>query len=249
MRYLHNGCTRETTGSARAYPHLVTKVEIRHAGGVDGAAAAEGAVVVIDVFRAFSVSAYALAGGAPMCRLVREVGQARDLADRLPGAVISAEVDGLPVDGIEISNSPAQITQADLAGRVLVQRSSAGTQAMAAAKCADQRFAASLVVAAATARALAASGTSLVTLVASRPDHPEDVACARLLEAYLRGAAPPRDLLAELVASDRYRYLATGAHPGSPADDYTLALATDRFDFAMPVSEDELGIAVTARYR
>jgi hypothetical protein len=52
---------------------------------------------------------------------------------------------------------------------------------MAAAMRADQRFAASLVVAAATARAVAASGTGLVTLVASRPDHPEDIACARLL--------------------------------------------------------------------
>jgi 2-phosphosulfolactate phosphatase len=221
-------------------------VEIRHAGGVEGAAAAEGAVVIIDVFRAFSVSAYALAGGARACRLVREVWQARDLAARLPGAVISAEVDGLPVDGIEISNSPTQITQADLAGQVLVQRSSAGTQAMAAAVCARWRFAASLVVAAATARAVAACGTSLVTLVASRPDHPEDVACARLLEAYLRGTAPPHDLLAELLASERYRRLAAGVQPGSPAADYTLALATDHFDFAMPAHEDELGIAVTA---
>lgn len=222
-------------------------MEIRHAGGVDGAATAQGAVVVIDVFRAFSVSAYALAGGAAACRLVREVEQARDLADKLPGAVISAEVDGLPVDGIEISNSPTQISRADLAGRVLVQRSSAGTQAMVAAVRADQRFAASLVVAAATARAVAASGTSLVTLVASRPDHLEDVACARLLEAYLRGATPPHDLLAELLASERYRGLAAGALRGSPGTDYALALATDRFDFAMPVGEDEFGISLTAR--
>lgn len=222
-------------------------MEIRHAGGVDGATTAEGAVVVIDVFRAFSVSAYALAGGAAACRLVREVEQARALADKLPGAIISAEVDGLPVDGIEISNSPTQISQADLAGRVLVQRSSAGTQAMVAAVRADQRFAASLVVAAATARAVAASGTSLVTLVASRPDHLEDVACARLLEAYLRVATPPHDLLAELLASERYRGLAAGALRGSPGTDYALALATDRFDFAMPVGEDEFGISLTAR--
>jgi 2-phosphosulfolactate phosphatase len=212
-------------------------MEIRHAGGVEGAATAEGAVVVIDVFRAFSVSAYALAGGACACRLVREVEQARDLADKLPGAVISAEVDGLPVDGIEISNSPTQITQADLSGRMLVQRSSAGTQAMGAAVCADRRFAASLVVAAATARALAACGTGLVTLVASRPDHLEDVACARLLEAYLRGAAPPHDLLAELVASQRYRRLASGAHPGSPATDYALALATQVSQFGLSVGD------------
>ncbi|MGH7912212.1 MAG: 2-phosphosulfolactate phosphatase, partial [Candidatus Dormibacteraceae bacterium] len=82
------------------------------------------------MFRAFSVSAYALAGGALCCRLVREVTELRELAAKLPGSVTSAEVDGYPVEGIPISTSPTQIREADLRCRVLVQRTSAGTQAM-----------------------------------------------------------------------------------------------------------------------
>lgn len=204
-------------------------------------------MVVIDVFRAFSVSAYALAAGATCCRLVREVEEAQALADRIPGSVMSAEVDGFPVAGIPISNSPTQITQVDLRGRVLVQRTSAGTQAMAAAIRAERRYAGSLVVASATAREIRESGCDLVTLVASRPDHDEDVACARLLEALLLGEPGPDDLFDALYASPRYLEVSSGVRDGFPSTDCSLALMTDRFDFTMPVDTDELGLRVTAR--
>ncbi|MBO0705994.1 MAG: 2-phosphosulfolactate phosphatase, partial [Candidatus Dormibacteraeota bacterium] len=131
---------------------------------------------------------------------------------------------------------------------VLVQRSSAGTQAMSAAVQADRRYAGSLVVAGATARAVLEDAPELVTLVASRPDHDEDVACARLLEGLLRRGRVEdvEELLKPLRASDRYRYLAAGRTPGFPPTDLELALAADRFDFAMPVHEDELGLRVRA---
>lgn len=222
-------------------------LRVLHAGGVAGAATAEGAVVVIDVFRAFSVSAYALAAGAVCCRLVREVEEAKALAGRIPGSVMSAEVDGLPVDGIPISNSPTQITRIDLRGRVLVQRTSAGTQAMVAATRAERRYAGSLVVASATVREIREAGCELVTLVASRPDHDEDVACARLLEALLLGQPAPAGLFEALYASPRYQEVSSGVRAGFPSTDCSLALMTDRFDFAMPVDTDELGIRVTAR--
>jgi 2-phosphosulfolactate phosphatase len=222
-------------------------LKVLHAGGVAGAATAEGAVVVIDVFRAFTVSAYALAAGAACCRLVREVSEAKALAALIPGSVMSAEVDGLPVAGIAISNSPTQITGTDLNGRVLVQRTSAGTQAMAAATRAERRYAGSLVVAGATAREIRQSGCELVTLVASRPDHDEDVACARLLEALLRGERAPSGLFDALYASPRYQEVSSGVRAGFPSTDCALALMTDRFEFAMPVDSDDLGIRVTAR--
>jgi 2-phosphosulfolactate phosphatase len=223
-------------------------MRVAHAGGPEGARAARGTVVVIDVLRAFTVSAYALAGGATECRLVGEVAEAQALAARLPGAVVSAEVEGLPVAGIAISNSPTLISEADLRGRVLVQRSSSGTQCMlAASEGADRLYAGSLVVAAATARAILASDPELVTLVASGADrgHPEDRACAEYLEALLRGGrADIEDLLEPLRRSDRYRAFLAARWPGFPPSDLELALAPDRFGFAMPVSRDELGLRV-----
>src|ERR1700687_4958697 len=91
------------------------RVEVIHATGIDGARHARGLVVVIDVLRAFTGSAPAIA-----------------LAKRIPGALICAEEDGLPIPGIPISNSPTQIKQTDMNNRILVQRSSAGTQVAAA---------------------------------------------------------------------------------------------------------------------
>jgi 2-phosphosulfolactate phosphatase len=226
-------------------PGEIKDLKIVQAGGVEGARRAGGTVVVIDVLRAFTVSAYALAGGASACRLVREVDEARALAASLDGALVSAEIDGLPVEGIPISNSPTQIEEADLRGRVLVQRSSAGTQAAAAASGADRLLAASLVVAGATARAILVERPERVTIVASRPDHEEDTACAAYVEAMLRGRRPPLDdLLAPLKRGARYQRLASGTWPGFPVTDLSLALVADRFDFAMPVERDELGLVV-----
>ena len=102
-------------------------MEIAHAVGVDGARSARGIVVVIDVLRSFTVSAYALAGGARECVLVTTVDEARRLADEMPDAIVCAEQDALPIPGIAISNSPTQIKQADLSGKTLIQRSTAGT--------------------------------------------------------------------------------------------------------------------------
>jgi 2-phosphosulfolactate phosphatase len=224
-------------------------MRVVHAGGLEGARSAGGTVVVIDVLRAFTVSAYALAGGAAECRLVAGVEEARGLAARLPGAIVSAEVEGLPVPGIAISNSPTMIRDLDLRGRVLVQRSSSGTQCVVAAGRAERLYAAGLVVARATATAIREAAPEVVTLVASGADrgHSEDRACADYLEAMLYGRrCDLEQLLRPLRKSPRHAELMAGGWPGFPASDLELALAADRFDFAMPVSRDELGVRLTA---
>jgi 2-phosphosulfolactate phosphatase len=221
-------------------------LNIVHAVGVDGARSALGIVVVIDVLRAFSVSAYALAGGARECLLVRTVDEARALAADTPGAIISAEVDTLPVAGIAISNSPTQMVEADVSGRTIVQRTSAGTQAIRAVARADAMYAASLVVARATAQACLLRKPRTVTLVASG-EFPEDHACARYIESILRGEDEDvAHLLAALISSERYERLARGDWPGFPNTDLDLALATDRFDFAMPAISEERWVRLTA---
>jgi len=212
-------------------------VNIIHATGVEGARRARGTVVVIDVLRSFTVSAYALAGGARECLLVRSVAEARALADRTEGAVICAEEDALPVEGIPLSNSPTMVRELDLRGRVLIQRSTAGTQ-VAAAASSDDIFAASLVVARATVQACLSRKPGTLTLVASA-DHPEDHACARYMEALISGESQDLEaLLAPLRRSERYRRAISGTWPGFPPSDLELALRADAFDFAMPVARE-----------
>jgi 2-phosphosulfolactate phosphatase len=224
-------------------------VRIVHREGVEGARGAAGTVVVIDVLRAFTVSAYALAGGAVECRLVADIEEARALGGCIDGAVISAEVEGLPVEGIAISNSPTMVRDSDLRGRTLIQRTSSGTQGVVAAAGAERLLACSLTVASATARAILAGRPELVAVVATGGDrgHLEDAACAGYLAAVLRGERPELEaLLAPLYRTDRYRELSSGRWPGFPASDVDLALAADRFDFAMPVERDALGLRLRA---
>ena len=225
-------------------------MRIVHADGVAGARGARGTVVVIDVIRAFSVSAYALAAGATECRLVGDLDEARALAARMDGALLSAEVEGMPIEDIPLSNSPTQVLEAGVRDRPLVQRTSSGTQGMVAATGAERLYAGSLVVAAATVQAIRAAEPELVTLVATGEDrrHPEDRACARYLEGLLLGCRPDLDrLLGPLYATERYRELIEDRWPGFPVSDVELCLAVDRFDFAMPVTRDELGLRLTAQ--
>jgi 2-phosphosulfolactate phosphatase len=216
-------------------PHDL-RVEIIHATGIDGARQARGIAVVIDVLRSFTVSAYALGGGARECRLVTTAQEALALAASIPGAVISAEENSLPIPGIAISNSPTQIKEADLTGRVLVQRSSAGTQVAAAVAPGIDIFAASLVVAQATVQACLLRRPTHLTLIASA-DHPEDHACAQYMDAIIRGQKPDVErLMQPLRESERYARLMSGVWPGFPATDLDLALVPDLFNFAMPVT-------------
>ena len=222
-------------------------MNIVHATGIAGAQQARGIVVVIDVLRSFTVSAYALAGGARECRLVKTIAEARALAEQTAGAVICAEEDAVPVEGIPISNSPTQIRQLDLKDRVLIQRSTAGTQ-VASAVQGDDIFAASLVVARATVQACLLRNPDVLTLVASA-DHPEDHACALYMEALATGESANLDQLLEpLRRTDRYQRVRSGDWPGFPPSDLDLSLRADVFDFAMPVTRAGGYLRVTAGY-
>jgi 2-phosphosulfolactate phosphatase len=220
-------------------------LNIVHVTGIEAARLARGTVVVIDVLRSFTVSAYALAGGARECRLVTTIAEAFALAATIPEAVICAEENALPVAGIAISNSPTKIREVDLKGRTLIQRSSAGTQATAAVQS-ESIFAASLVVAAATVQACLLAKPDTLTLVASA-DFPEDHACARYMEGLIRGNTPDlEELLEPLRDSERYRKVRSGGWPGFPLSDLELALDANRFNFSMPVARMDGYMRLTA---
>lgn len=222
------------------------RVRIVQVTGVEGARNATGVVVVIDVLRSFTVSAYALAGGARECILLPTVDEARSLARQIPGAIISAEENALPIPGIEISNSPTQVNAADLENRTLVQRSTAGTPVLGAVRSDEGIFAGSLVVAGATVQACLLRRPATVTLVASA-DHPEDHACAKYMAAALNGDPIEVDpLLEPLRSTDRYRKVMAGLWPGFPPSDIELSLAVDRFDFAMPATTHDGHIRLIA---
>src|SRR5262245_58456035 len=88
------------------------------------AVAVDGAVVAIDVLRAFTTAAYAFASGARRIVLVGSVAEALQYKSEHPGVLALGEDGGHWPEGFDFSNSPAAIARADLRDRVLVQSTS-----------------------------------------------------------------------------------------------------------------------------
>jgi 2-phosphosulfolactate phosphatase len=218
-------------------------IEIRRA-TLDTCHEATGAVVVVDVLRAFTTAAYAFDRGAVEICLVSTVAEAFELRDRLPGCLLLGEVNGRPIEGFDLSNSPAATADLDLEGRRLIQRTTAGTQGVVRSTRADPLFVASLSVASATASAVARSAKGTVTFVETGVGHTgggdEDVACADYIAGLLLGAPPSATEVAERVAGSGHASLFSHPEfPEFPAADLQCALEIDRFPFSMQVSRED----------
>lgn len=100
---------------------------------ISGAERAVGVAVIIDVFRAFTTAAVALANGATRIVMVRDVEEALRLPAAGVGELCMGEVGGKAPAGFDLGNSPFEVSKADLKGRTIVQRTSAGTQGIVAA--------------------------------------------------------------------------------------------------------------------
>jgi 2-phosphosulfolactate phosphatase len=226
-------------------------LEVRIDSLLAGAARAIGTVVIIDVFRAFTTAAVLLARGAAKIVMVSSVAEALALRSSGTGQLVAGEVGGHAPPEFDLSNSPFEACEASVDGFTIIQRTSAGTQGIVAAREAEWLYAGAFVTATATAQAMARRRPEQVTLVAmgdngvTRTD--EDELCAMHLRNLLEGrpgnAPAVRDLvLASARAADLRDPTKSHFHPG----DLDIALAIDRYDFAVRVTK-EAGLLVARR--
>lgn len=208
-----------------------------------------GAVVVVDVLRAFTTAAYALARGARHIYLVGGVDEALALKASMPGALAMGEEHGRRPAGFDFANSPTELAVADVRDRVLVQRTSAGTQGVVAARSATRLWCAGLVTASATASAVVAAGLGPPTYVitgwtgAAPGSGGDDLATAELIERARCGEPLEANTTARLVATseEAARTLAIGPGHVHP-EDIARAVAVDAFEFAMEVTREPRGL-------
>lgn len=226
-------------------------IRVRRASLIEGARSATGVTVIVDVYRAFTTAAFCIAAGAREIVLVREADDAFALRRLQPDVFLTGEIGGRPIPGFDAGNSPSVIEKLDLAGRRVVQRTSAGTQGVlaAAAAGAEHILLGSLVIATATARFVRSLGRHDVTIVAMGDGvrlepGPEDEACSDFLEDVLFSRQPRRP--SSLIL--RPGWAEQGLPEWFPRRDAELACEIDRFDFALPVHrEDGLLIAWPVR--
>lgn len=209
-------------------------------------------VVVIDVLRSFTSAAVVLARGARAIYPVESVSEAISLKDRLPNALsVGAIGGGDPIPEFDYGNTPSALLTAELAGRDVVLSTAAGVRGLQRFRQARQLFAASLVCAKATARAVRASGAKDVCFIITGEwvdrDGDEDVACADYLQALLsHGDVTPTKFSRRVRDSDFGRRFAAGTWPNLPVADLDLAADIDHFDFAMPVLHEDEHLVIRA---
>lgn len=230
-------------------------MEIRLLSLLEGARRAAGTVVIIDVYRAFTTAAVALQRGAARLLLVDSPEAAFKLRREGRGELCLGEVSGIKVPGFDFGNSPFELSRAGVHGKTLIQSTSAGTKGVVAAGRAEALFAAALVNAEATVRAVLAVRPSLVSLVAmgtngtERSD--EDEQCALYVRSLLRGRRPDPAAVRSLVLS---------AHDSAKFDDperpyfdprdRDVALEIDSIPFAVRVRvEGDLLVATPETIR
>jgi len=120
----------------------LTGAEIRIESLLDGTRRAAGVVAGIDVLRAFTTAAVALANDA---NCIVNVDKALCLRAAGVVQICMGEVKGHAPDAFDFSNSPFELSRAHLRGKSIIQRTSAGTQGIVATIAAECRYAAALV--------------------------------------------------------------------------------------------------------
>jgi 2-phosphosulfolactate phosphatase len=221
-----------------------------------GAREVEGVAVVIDVLRAFTTAAVMVHLGAEGIALLAETGAVLSLKQE-KGYLAVGEVGGKRPSGFDLGNSPCRALDAGpgtFEGRMVAQRTSAGTQgAVAATHRADALILGSYV----TARAIAQYIRGLlplpstISLVAMGDDGlritPDDEACADYIEHLLTGR--PYDhtaALREIIGHNYTQLFLRGGHDFAPPEDLVFCLQRDLFDFVL-VASDEDGQLVARR--
>jgi 2-phosphosulfolactate phosphatase len=227
-------------------------MEIRLGSLVRDAREAEGTVIIIDVFRAFTTAAIAFDHGATQITLVAEVEEALDLHRRGVGDLLMGEVDGKRPAGFDFGNSPYEVSAADVAGKSIVQSTRAGTVGVAAASKAETVYLGSFAVAEATVKAVLKDNPSLVSIIAmgdqGRVRSDEDEQCALYLRNLLEGRQPDPEAVRTLImAGGATQKFFDDSQPQYHPKDVELALQVSKYPFAMKVTREN-GLPVARKH-
>jgi len=205
---------------------------------VEGAINARGVAVIIDVFRAFSVSCYAYDAGAARIIATGTVDDAILLKKKYKNSVLVGERDERKIEGFDFGNSPTEILKADLTGKTVIHTTTAGTKGLVNAKNCDLVLTGSIVNSGAIIKYIRAINPQQVTLVAMgyRATHSadEDLLCARIISAGLKGEKDISEKeISELRYSSGKRFFNRNNMDFSPPTDFFLCTLRDRFNFVL----------------
>ncbi len=215
-------------------------MEVKRLSLIEGARAAMGTAVIIDVFRAFTTAAFVMANGAETILPVGGVDEALALRRSHPEWRVMGEVHGHKVPGFDYGNSPDEVSGVDFKGRTVIQRTSSGVRGLLAASGADDILLGSFVIAEATVDYIKRRNPKTVSIVAMGWEGEykviEDELCAEYLEARLHGERPDfPDMARRIRADPQGAKFFDKAQPSFREGDFHAAMSLDKFPFALRV--------------
>ena len=227
-------------------------MQIEFADFTAGARDARGVAIVIDVFRACSLIACAIAAGARRVVPVAQIEDALALKRAHPDWHVLGERYARTLPGFDGGNSPTDLLRHDLRGRTLAHTTHAGTQGLTGAVNASHVFTGALVNAEATVRAVRALQPELVTIVRMGQNAlarcEEDDLCAELLAAKFAGrpfdVPGVRERLRTAPAAAKFF---DPAATWAPEGDFDLCTAVDSIDVAVMMRRGADGLAALER--
>ena len=208
--------------------------------GVDGAKEATGVVVIIDVFRAASSAGYILNKETKYIIPVSTKEEAFRLKKENPDFILMGEEGGYKIDGFELGNSPFEAIEYDLKDKIIVFRTTQGTQGIVNAVKADEIIFGSFPNAQAIADYINDKKPEVVSLVAmggtgtkdTGGKGGEDDQFAEFLKKKILGEKPQVDpIIKYLETHEGAKRFLDPCIPEFPSEDFSLCLATDIFNF------------------
>jgi len=177
---------------------------------------AAGTVVVIDVLRASTTIAYALEAGATEVVPCEEVDEARGTAAqfRADDAILGGERLGVPIDGFDLGNSPAEYTPAQVGEKAVVYTTTNGTKALARCRKAARILIGAFVNASAVCEAIGGDERVYLVCAGTRGQFTEEdtLLAGLIVDRLVRRGEHPYKLNAQAVTA-RENWLAAFALP------------------------------------
>ena len=223
-------------------------MEIRINHLIEGAKQAEGLVVIIDVFRAFSLECWLFAMGAKEIRPVGAIEEALAWREKDPEAVLIGERHGRKLDGFDFGNSPSTVDPEIICGKRIIHTTSAGTQGIFNATSAEEILTGSFVNAKAIAKYILEKAPEKVSLVCMgkggvEPAE-EDELCAVYLQSLLEGREMPdiEGKLRALAHGGGKHFFDPALREIFPEKDFWMCIDCNRFDFVLRIERDQNGL-------
>lgn len=203
--------------------------------------------VVIDTIRAFTVAHFAFLSGVRSIYLAESVEQALSFRKHHPDCLLAGEIQGLPINGFDLDNSPARIDRTPLNGRRLIQKTTNGVKAALNALNSEYVLVTGLSNARSTANFLKrvlrqhSPQAPVVQLIASHPSGDDDLACAQYIQGILNSSGGP-DLEAtvrRIRESEAAQKFLDPGRPEFPLEDLAYCTAELNTSFVMRVRHRE----------